>query len=148
MQQTMTVERSIWIAAPRERVWQAITQPRQLEQWYAKGCPWEIPALEVGATVKFYNTDTDIQTATIAVVDPPRQLTLRWQPDPMFPSALLTNTFLLEEEENGTRVTVTQTGYESVPDEVRQQWFDADAGGYTSIVENLKAYLEGGSNII
>jgi len=77
------------------------------------------------------------------VVDPPRQLTLRWQPDPMLPAAVLTNTFLLEEADGGTRVTVTQTGYETIPDDVRQQWFDADAGGYTSIVENLKAYLEG-----
>jgi uncharacterized protein YndB with AHSA1/START domain len=139
----VAVERSIWIAAPCERVWQALTQPQQLEQWYAPGCPWEIPALEVGATIRFYNTDTDIQLATIEVVDPPRQFTLRWQPDPMFPAATLINTFLLEEEDAGTRVTVTQSGYESVPDDVRQTWIDADAGGYTTIMANLKAYLEG-----
>lgn len=138
----ITVERSIWINAPRERVWQAITQPQQLERWYARGCPWEIPMLEVGATVKFYNTDTDIQIATNAVVAPPHQLTLRWQPDPTHPAAVLTNTFLLEAEASGTRVTVTQTGYETVPEAVRQQWFDADTSGYTTIVASLKAYLE------
>jgi uncharacterized protein YndB with AHSA1/START domain len=30
----LVVERSIWIAAPRERVWQAVTDPEQLAQWF------------------------------------------------------------------------------------------------------------------
>ena len=70
----LTVERTIWIAAPRQRVWQAVTDPAQLEQWYAPGCPWEIPVLHVGATITFFNTDTDVQRATIDVVDIPHQL--------------------------------------------------------------------------
>ncbi len=69
--ETIAVERTIWINAPRERVWQAITDPKQLSQWYAPGCPWEIPTLQAGAAIKFYNTDTDIQPGIIAVVDPP-----------------------------------------------------------------------------
>jgi hypothetical protein len=31
----MAIERSIWIAAPRERVWQAVTDPAQIVQWFA-----------------------------------------------------------------------------------------------------------------
>jgi len=30
----LTVERTLWIAAPRERVWQAVTAPEQLAQWF------------------------------------------------------------------------------------------------------------------
>jgi uncharacterized protein YndB with AHSA1/START domain len=140
--QAIAIERSKWIAASRERVWRAITEPAQLEQWYAPGCPWKIPSLQVGATVTFYNTDTDIQRGTIEIADPPRQLNLRWQPDPIYPAVTLLNTFCLEEENNGTLVTVTQTGYESLPTDVRQTWVDADAAAYTTIVEQLKAYLE------
>jgi uncharacterized protein YndB with AHSA1/START domain len=138
----IVVQRSIWIAAPRERVWRAITDPRQLEQWYAPGCPWEIPALHVGTTVTFYNTDTDIQRGSIETADAPRQLILRWQPDPIYPEAALLNTFLLEPENNGTHVTVTQAGYEALPSDVRQTWVDADAGAYTTIMKQLKVYLE------
>ena len=36
----LTVERSIWIGAPRERVWQAVTDPEQLAQWLLPP-PWE-----------------------------------------------------------------------------------------------------------
>jgi uncharacterized protein YndB with AHSA1/START domain len=138
----LTVECSIWIAVLRQLVWRAVTEPKQLEQWYAPGCPWEIPSLQAGAVVKFYNTSTDIQLAKIEVVEPPHRFTLRWQPDPTDLATSLVNTFLLEEENGGTRVTVTQTGYESLPDDVRQQQIHQDAEAYTAIVESLKAYLE------
>ena len=36
-----------------------------------------------------------------------------------------------------------QTLYESLSDDVRQQWLDATGGGYALSMENLKAYLEG-----
>jgi uncharacterized protein YndB with AHSA1/START domain len=136
-----TVERSIWIAAPRERVWQAVTDPQQLEQWYATNFKWEIPVLEVGATVTFYHSDTDILLATIEVVDLLRLFRLRWAP--VEQGVVLVTSFLLEEENGGTRATITETGYDAVPEDQRQQWLDSTGAGYTMSMENLKAYLEG-----
>lgn len=57
----------------------------------------------------------------------------------------MTTTFRLEEENGGTRVTIHESGYETIPETERQQWFDATASGYTMSMENLKAYLEGRS---
>lgn len=138
----LAVERTIWIAVPRERVWLAITEPAQLERWYAPGCPWEIPRLEVGATAMFYNTVMEPLLATIEVLDPPRQFTLRWQPEASSPATTLVTTFLLEEENGGTQVTINETGYESLPEEVRQRRIDETGEGYGMSMENLKAYLE------
>jgi uncharacterized protein YndB with AHSA1/START domain len=140
--ETLAIERSVLIAASPEVVWNAITEPGHLEQWYAPGCPWEIPALQEGATVKFHNTDTDIQLATIEAVKPLREFTLRWQLDPMHPGLTLTNTFRLEPENGSTRVTVSQAGYESLPEDMRQEQLDQDAGAYTAIAESLRTYLE------
>lgn len=142
MEMAIAVERTIWIEAPRDRVWHAVTDPLQLEQWYAVGCPWEIPALEVGATVRFHNTDTDILSATIEVLDPPRQFTLRWQPDPTYPETALVTTFILEEEKGGTRVTINESGYESLPEDVRGKLADQAGEGYAISMESLKAHLE------
>jgi uncharacterized protein YndB with AHSA1/START domain len=139
---TLAIERSVLIRVPRERVWDAITDPAQLEQWYAPGCPWEIPALQPGATIKFHNTDTDIQFAAIEVLEPLREFTLRWQLDPMHPGLTLTNTFRLEPENGNTRVTILQAGYESLPEAHRQDQLDQDAEAYTAIAESLKRYLE------
>jgi uncharacterized protein YndB with AHSA1/START domain len=136
------VERSVLIDAPPLRVWGAITDPAQLEQWYAPGCPWEIPGLQAGTTVKFHNTDTDIQLATIEAVEPLKEFILRWQLDPAHPGITLLNSFRLEEAEGGTRVTVSQAGYELLPDGMRQEQLDQDAQAYTAIAESLKSYLE------
>jgi uncharacterized protein YndB with AHSA1/START domain len=140
--ETLTVERSVLIDAPRQRVWQAITDPAQLEQWYAPGCPWEIPSLQAGATVKFHNTDADIQLATIEAVEPLKEFTLRWQLDPAHPGITLLNSFLLEEVEGGTRVTVSQAGYESLLDGMREEQLRQDGEAYTAIAESLKGFLE------
>jgi uncharacterized protein YndB with AHSA1/START domain len=140
--ETLAVERSVLIDAPRQRVWQAITDPAQLEQWYAPGCPWEIPSLQAGATVKFHNTDADIQLATIEAVEPLKEFTLRWQLDPAHPGITLLNSFLLEEVEGGTRVTVSQAGYESLLDGMREEQLRQDGEAYTAIAESLKGFLE------
>ena len=141
----IAVERTIWINARRERVWQAVTEPDQLSQWYATYYHWDIPALEVGTTVRFYNKDdqADAQIATIEVVDPPREFTVRWQPDKEYPEVSLITSFLLVEENGGTRATINESGYERLSDVVRQQWLEATGGGYTMSMENLRAYIEG-----
>jgi hypothetical protein len=52
--------------------------------------------------------------------------------------------YVLEEEKGGTRVTVSETGFEALPDEIRQERFDSTARGYTTVLANLKSYLEEG----
>src|SRR5690349_19903466 len=49
--ETFSVERIIWIAAPRERVWRAITDPKQIGQWFAPDTVWGGTGLEVGGRV-------------------------------------------------------------------------------------------------
>ena len=138
----LVVERSIWIAAPRERVWDAITDAEQLKQWW--GDYWEIPALQVGATIKFGDPN-DLMLATIAVLVPPRQFTIHWPPQEQYHSIEMFTIFLLAEENDSTRVTVTETGFEALPDDIRQSRFDKTADGYTKVLANLKAHLEGSS---
>jgi uncharacterized protein YndB with AHSA1/START domain len=150
MEKTLAVERSIWINAARDRAWRAVTKPEHLDKWYADKMfatfyRWHIPALEVGRIVKFYNKDneSDMQIATIEDVDPLREFTLRWQPHANYPQVSLVTCFLLAEENGGTRVTISESGYENVPEAERQSVLDASGEGYTLSMENLKAYLEG-----
>jgi uncharacterized protein YndB with AHSA1/START domain len=143
--ETVAVERSIWIAVPCERVWRAITDPAQLEQWYAAGCPWDIPALAVGAKVRFHNSASEVLQATIAARVPPRRFALRWEPEPAYPQAVPVTTFLLDEEEGGTRVTVAETGDEALPENVRQARVDQTAQGYAWMMEALGRMMESGT---
>jgi uncharacterized protein YndB with AHSA1/START domain len=135
------VELSVWVAASPEHTWQAITEPQQLEQWFAPGCAWEIDTLVVGGTVKFYNTPDDVALHTIEILDPPREFALRWyeQDNPML------TTFRLTAENGGVRVTVIESGFAALPTEVRAKRLAQTVMGYTGSLENLQALVEGRS---
>ena len=135
------VSASVRVAAPVTRAWQAITDPAELILWYAPGCRWEILALAEGAPVRFFNTETDVQHAVIERCVPPNQFVLRWTPDPAMPTTTLLNTYELRGDEDATLVTVSQSGYGSVPEEQRAAWIRADEGAFTAIVSALAAYL-------
>ena len=143
--QAIAVERSVWINAPRERVWQAVTDPDQLILWYSSS-RWEIPTLALGATVRFFNKETpeetDILTATIDVLEPPRLFTLRWSPDKTYPELVQVTSFILEEENGGTRATIHESGYEGLPPDARREWMETADQGYLMSMDHLKALVE------
>lgn len=138
----VTVVRTIWINAPEERVWQAVTNAEQLSRWYAPGSPWEIPELKEGATLYFHHspnehhsgTEVVTMAATIETLDPPRRFAMRWVDEP----TMLTS-FILASENGGTRVTISETGYET-----KEQAFQTEEG-YAMSLENLQAHIEGRS---
>ena len=140
---TFAVERSIWINAPRERVWQAITDPEQIEAWFSPGTPWRLSTLEVGGRLFVPNGETgaELYTQVIELVDPPHRLVLRSVPEP--PATVEITDHRLQEEHDGTRLIITHSGYELVPEEMRWNVMEQNAFGFGMMLENLKAHIEG-----
>lgn len=138
--QPIDVERSIWIRAPREQVWRAVTQAEQIMRWWSND-HWEISVLEVGAAVRFGNP-ADPLRARVAVVEPPRVFAIRWEPHPLNHATAMLTTFRLEEQDGGTLVTVTESGYEALPEDVRQRRLETAGRGYAAVLASLKTYVE------
>lgn len=138
--EALTVERTIWIDAPRERVWEAITTPEQIMTWWG-GDHWEFSALEVGGIVKFGDPN-DFMIATIDTLEPPHRFTILWPPQEQYHGISMYTTYLLTEENGGTKVTVQETGFEALPDDVRQKRFDSTSQGYQTVLAGLKDYVE------
>jgi len=140
------LERSIWIAAPRERVWQAITDPKQLQPWYSPATEWQLSALEVGGRLYVYNAETerDMHVEIIEVLNPPSQFATRSIPEA--PDTIEKNkVYTLTEENGGTRLTLILTGYEQEPDDSRGSRMEENAFGFGMMLQNTKAYIEGDS---
>lgn len=139
-QKTFSVERSIWIKATRRRVWEAITDPQQIQQWYSPTTPWTITALKPGG--KLYSPDpengTERYAQIIDVVEPLVRFVTRALPD--LHEATI---YMLTEEGSGTRLTITNTGYEWKADDLRHQSMEQNAFGYGMVLENLRAVVEG-----
>jgi uncharacterized protein YndB with AHSA1/START domain len=142
---TFAVERSIWIAASPERVWHAITDPAQIEQWYSPGTSWRLSALEVGGRLFVPNEETgaEMYTQVIELIDPPHKLVMRSKPEP--PATVEVTAYTLQEEKGGTRLIITHSGYELVPEEMRWSAMEQNAFGFGMMLENLKAHSEGKS---
>ena len=139
------LEHDIWIAVPRERTWHAITETAQIKQWWGAEGYAEIVELAPEATIKFGTTDGPI-FATIRRVDPPHEFVYEWPPHPRYFSVPFVTRYRLEEDDGGTRVLFSESGFEAWPDdEVRRKRFERISGEFRMVLENLKAYLEGRS---
>ena len=137
------LEHTIWVDTPRERAWQAITETEQIKQWWGANGYAEITDLSPDAKIKFSTGDGPI-FATIRRVDPLHEFLYEWPPHPRYFSVPFVTSYTLEEENGGTRVTFSESGFEAWPDdEVRRARFERISSEFRMVLENLKAYLEG-----
>jgi len=141
-EKSFAVERSIWISAPRERVWSAITDPIQLESWFSPGISWKLTALEVDGRLFIPDPETGDETnvQVIQLLDPPQRFVTKSLP--ASPGTSEVTAYLLQEELGGTRLTITHSGYELLPEDGRWSAMEQNAFGFGMMLENIRAYIE------
>lgn len=141
-ERTFAVERSIWIAAPRERVWSAVTDPIQIEKWFSPGTAWKLSALEVGGRLFTIDPETgqEAYVQIVDLIDAPNHFVLHSLP--VAPGTSQITDYLLQEEMNGTRLTITNSGYELMPEDERWMSMEQNAFGFGMMMENIRAVVE------
>ena len=132
--EAISLKRSIWINAPRERVWQAVSIPEQIAAWFAPGMTFK----NENNIISILMDGQYIDVAWVEVIDPPRELTTRPQPDKK-----TATTYLLEEENGGTRFTVIESSLEALPAEDRANYLERNGSEWEKALGNLNAYIEG-----
>lgn len=139
MQAVMKAERSLFIAADQQRVWDAITKPEQFGAWFGIEASWD--RLEAGApmTMNFVEHNI-IEHAIMDIVQPMDRFSFRWTADPDSDSRTLV-TFLLKSVAGGTHVTVSEAGFEALPAAVRQQRMELNDDGWRQQLDNLSAHV-------
>lgn len=134
MIETKVVERSIWIDAPRERVWKAVSEPEQIASWFAPGTTFSFNDNKISVLIG----DTMMEVAIVVVFEPPHKVSTR-----NLPEMTLTTTYTLDEENGGTRFTVTESGYELLSEDERKKRLEQDSAGWEMALKNLQAYIDG-----
>ena len=153
------IEQHIDVAAPRARVWRALSDVREFAHWFglAFDGPFQEGAhragtfvgsavdLEVGAAQRVHAGRTfDI---LIERVEPERRLSFRWHPfavDPAVDYASEPTTlveFMLDDVPGGTRVTVIESGFEALPAARRPDAFSANSQGWPIMIGVLGRYV-------
>ncbi len=144
------VRRTVTIAAPPEKVWAAITEPKHLVRWFGQRA--ELPELAVGARGSLGFDGYGDFPLRIEELDPPHTIAYRWGNDdtaaPVDPHASddvvfersTVFRFTLEEIPGGTSLTVVETGFDALTDPPAAM--ASNRSGWTSEIDELVAYLE------
>lgn len=98
------VERQVILPAPREDVWEALTEPDRVAAWFGAQVEWD---LQPGGIARFRDEDGSRREGVIDTVAAGQILRFRWWPDGSGgPESEVTYT--LEDVPDGTRLTVTE----------------------------------------
>ena len=140
MNASMTATRSLVIKAHQARVWRAITEAAQISQWFDGSMGWEFkPA--AGETMTFRYNGEVIGYGKVVSAEPLERFAFHWTPEPGNPIESLV-TFVLETVPDGTLVTITEAGFEALPETVRQKRYEMNGMGWGIALDHLTAYLQ------
>ncbi|MGD9935015.1 MAG: SRPBCC domain-containing protein [Dehalococcoidia bacterium] len=139
------IEASIVMNARRERVWQALVDPRQLGAWFNVELENDViePGVELRGKILHPGFEHVTWKATIEAVEPPRLLSWRWHPGAADPDHDYSGepetlcTFVLEDADGGTRVSFTESGFDALP---RARWaegFEMNKDGWAMVLEAI-----------
>jgi len=144
--------------APLAKVWDAIGDSKKLGTWF--GMKFEGPFVEgrtVEAAIAMTQVDDDVAKHQepfvglrcdfdIERIVPNRLLSFRWphgaQVGPAAPKTLVS--FALEEVPGGTRLTITETGFDALPPELRAKAYTDNEGGWEIQLTLVAKYLSRG----
>ncbi len=93
------IVREIVLPAPREEVWEALTDPDRLEDWFANTVEVD---LRPGGGARFGWGNGEERHATFTEVEPGRRLAFDWDDDGEVE-------FTLDDAAGGTRLTVIES---------------------------------------
>lgn len=146
---TDTIEQSIDLKAPIERVWRALTDHAEFGQWFRVKLDGPFVPGELSTGHITYPGYEHIKwRAMIERMEPTSLFSFRWHPfaiDPDVDYSQETPTlveFRLEQIAGGTRVTVMESGFENVPSYRREEAFRMNDAGWAEQINNMWAYLD------
>lgn len=139
--ESLSIIRTVHIRASRDAVWEAITTPELISEWF--GDETEID-LRVGGVGKMTWDDYGTFHLIVEEIDEPNSIAMRWarekDVDPT-PTNSTTFRFTLADREGGIDLTVTETGWESLEGDVAEA-MKGNTEGWTQELDELVAFLE------
>jgi uncharacterized protein YndB with AHSA1/START domain len=147
-QSTDRIEKTVVIDAARSRVWRAIATAEEFGAWFRMDLDGDFSE---GATIFGRITHPGYEHVRVEMqverIEPERYFSYRWHPYAIEagvdysaePMTLVE--FMVEEAEDGTAVTIVESGFDRVPLERRAEAFRMNEKGWAGQVRNLAEYV-------
>jgi len=145
---TDRIEQTIALRATPSRVWRAVSNAEEFGAWF--GVKLEGTFAE-GATVRGRITHPGYEHLTMEVtverIEPERYFAYRWHPsaiDPKVDYSVEPTTlveFRLDEDGEGTILTIAESGFDSLPAARRDEAFRGNDRGWTNQAKNIERHV-------
>jgi uncharacterized protein YndB with AHSA1/START domain len=142
-----SIEREIYIEATPEVVYEVVSTPEHLRQWWPDEAEFE-PVPGATGVISFGDTSTPdghVVALTVVAADPPQRFSFRWVYDDetATPSNSLLVTFELVPVGTGTLLRLTETGFREKVWEpaVAREEYDEHVTGWNYFLPRLVTYV-------
>jgi uncharacterized protein YndB with AHSA1/START domain len=147
------IVKEIVLKAPLSRVWKAISEAQEFGDWFKVDMSGQTfrPGQPVHAKMTYPGYEGMPFEIVVAQVEPERLFSFRWHPYDIDPNEdnsdepMTLIEFELEEVDGGTKLTVTESGFDKIPLARRAEAFRSNSEGWSIQVENIRKYVEGRS---
>jgi uncharacterized protein YndB with AHSA1/START domain len=145
---TDRIEKQVLLKAPVERVWRALTDAAEFGSWFGVKLSGSFaPGEEISGPITHPGYEHLTMYITIEKIEPERLFSWRWRPNAIDPgkdySAEPTTlvVFELRETPDGTLVKLTESGFDQLPAERREQAFRGNEGGWEQQLVNIGKHV-------
>jgi uncharacterized protein YndB with AHSA1/START domain len=146
---TDRIHKTIVIKAPRSRVWRALTNADELSQWFGvnlKGATFA-PGLAARGPITIDGYRHVVFEVLVEQMVPERLFSWRWHPYAVDPNVDYSKeprtlvVFELEEVSGGTKLTVVETGFDSLPAHRRADALKMNDEGWAIQLQNIETHV-------
>ena len=149
---TDAIQRTIMLRASRPRVWRALTEAREFGTWFGVQVQGTFkPGARMRGNITHKGYEHVVWDITIDRMEPERLFSWRWHPAAVEPGVDYSPepttlvVFELEEVPEGTRLTVTESGFDDVPLARRAQAYRMNSDGWTWQMQSIETYVATGA---
>lgn len=164
------IEKRVVLHAPVSRVWRAIANAQEFGRWFGVQLQGDFEVgepitgtfaeeLNEAAILEYQKKlglpqsrvrqpERNMVFCTVEAIEPERYFSFRWIPygidaeaDPHAEPTTWVE-FRLDEVEEGTLLTIVESGFERVPMHRRERAFRMNEGGWAGQAENVRKYVE------
>jgi uncharacterized protein YndB with AHSA1/START domain len=141
------IEKRIELKAPVSRVWRALTDHREFGEWFRVKLDGPFVAGQISRGRITYPGYEHIKwQAIVRKMEPERLFSFLWHHsfDPnadIFTEPTTLVEFRLEKIEAGTLLTLTESGFENLPENLRLEAFRRNDGGWTEQMKNIENHV-------
>ncbi|MFZ6654016.1 SRPBCC family protein [Undibacterium sp. TJN19] len=146
---TDSLQRSIVINAPRERVWRALSNAEEFGAWFGADLSGQtfVPGQRNRGLFNLPGCENLYFDAVIEHIQPPDEMSMHWHPYSIDTSVdysgeipTLVSFSLKDAPGNATLLTVVESGFDKVPAHRRRKAFEMNSNGWEKQLQNIARY--------